>query len=146
MHLFQRIVNILYLLLPLQLPLLRLQLIQFLEQRLDLSYSFLAELPNVRPLLQQRDEVPPYYVRADRDQAEDLAVRAGLVDEVEGLSPGNVLEELLGQRDDHSFVILEKLNINVHLLLFFVVEGLDLGALRLEYSAMGVGGAWSIVH
>lgn len=53
LHLLQGIVNILDLLLPLQLPLLGLQLIQLLQECLYLSYSLLAQLPYVGPLFKQ---------------------------------------------------------------------------------------------
>lgn len=53
LHLLQGIVYVLDLLLPLELALLSLQLVELLQQRFDLSYSFLAQLPYVRPLLQE---------------------------------------------------------------------------------------------
>jgi len=146
LHLLQRVVDVLYLLLPLQLALLRLQLVQFLQQRFDLGDPLLAKLPDVRALLQQGNEVAPDNVGAHGYQAQDLPVGAGLINEVEGLGPGNVLEELLGEGNDHGLVILEELYVNVHLLLFFVVQGLHLGALRLQYSTMGIGGPRSIIH
>lgn len=59
LNLLQRIINVLDLLLPLELSLLRLQLVQFLKQGFDLCNPLLAQLPNVRTLFEQRQEVTP---------------------------------------------------------------------------------------
>lgn len=123
-----------------------LQVVQDLEQRLYLGHALLAELANVRALLEERDEVTPNYIRADRHQAQNIAARAGFINEVEGLRPRNVLKELLCQRNDHGLIVLEEFNVDVHLLLLFVIQWLHLRSLRLKYAAVGVGRARPIVH
>ena len=73
------------------------------------------------------------------------------VDKVEGLGPGQVLEELLGERDHHCLIILEKLDIDVHLriilsIIFLIVKWLHLRAISLQYAPMRVRRPWPILH
>lgn len=47
LHLLQGVIDFLYLLLPFQLALLRLEVVQYLKQRLDFGHALLAELADV---------------------------------------------------------------------------------------------------
>ena len=97
-------------------------------------------------MLQQRDKIPPDDVGADGDEAKDLAVGAGLIDEVKGLCPRDVSEKLLGQRDDHGLVILKELDVDVQLLLFLLVHQLVCLPVRLQNPAVRVRRSGPIVH
>lgn len=97
LHLLQFIVDLLNLMVLLELALLRKILLQLSQQHLQLRAAFLPVLLDVGPLLEQRQEVAPDQVAADRNEAEYVSVLAILVDEVEGRRPAEAAEHLLVQ-------------------------------------------------
>ena len=97
-------------------------------------------------MLKKGEEVPPDNVGADGDEAEDLAVGSGLVDEVEGLGPRDVLKKLLRQGDDHGLVVLEEFDVDVQLLSLLLVHQLARLSVRLQNPAVRVRGSGPVVH
>lgn len=73
---------------------------------------------------------------------------ARLVYEIEGRCPGYVLEESIGQWNDHCLIILTKLQLNTAILLLFLGAQVHLLAMpiRLQYAPVRVGRPRPIVH